>query len=264
MKRIISLLLSLLMLFSALAAVSSSVYAADEPVKFELNVTKKYMATNTYFRLKPTATSGKIKKVEYESANMNIAYPDEEGYIYAATLGETTITVTVNGKYKKKCKIRVNKCYTVVLNGGSHKYPRINGKKTKNWKTNNKNRVQAKKKVYKGVANKKRATLTKKVGKRTYKLYVYSVNRSELLKIMKKESPDMFKHKGKVITQYICIERLPKVYLGYGGLTDNAIMVTYDISPKIEYDGYHWTTDSVTEYFFYDAKGLHSCNGHRY
>ena len=258
MRKIISLVLALTMAFGVTFAATGA-YAAEKKdypkVEFTLNK-KKFVLTDSenYYKspkkIKYKVKSGKVKSAEYKSSNKKVADVDSKGNIWISGLGETTVTVTLNKNYSKKCKVVVNETYYAVLKGKTYKNPKVNGKKTKSWKSKNSSVVKTGKARLKGVKDGKETVIYKTVKGRKYKVHVYSVAKKTLVNKMKKECPEFVKYEYKVF-DYSCYS--DELYY---------ITLLLSISPHrvtvTDGDG-TYETEGVYCTWAYNKDGLHYC-----
>lgn len=114
MKRVLSMLLVLAMVFAGISINSiESIAATKEPVKITLNAKSKTLTVGKSFQLKvktvkPESAS---KSVTYKSSNKKVATVNSKGKLTAKRAGKATITVTSrkNRKVKATCKVTVKK-----------------------------------------------------------------------------------------------------------------------------------------------------------
>ncbi len=112
MKRIVSVLLSVLMIAGVFSSLPLSASAAKTKAKVslkkenaKLSITKKKNGKTVYGKTKIVVNKVKdvrIKKITYKSKNSNIAKVSKKGTVTAVKQGVTKINVTVNYKYQKK------------------------------------------------------------------------------------------------------------------------------------------------------------------
>ena len=100
MKKITSLLMSLLLIFSTMSIIAFSATAASTPKLSKTSITVYYKATST---LKVTGYS---KTVKWSSSNTKVAKVSSTGKITALKKGTAVITVKTNG-ISLKCKVTV-------------------------------------------------------------------------------------------------------------------------------------------------------------
>ncbi len=160
------------------------------PEKIKLSNKKINLKLNKTKTLKYTITpeNSYISKVKWSSSNSKVATVNSKGKVTAKGLGKCTITLTVNGKIKAKCTVTVNEMDMYVFKGDTFNLPKINGKKTTNWKSKNKKIATSKTKL-KGKKQGK-TTITKKVSKVTYVCNVYVTDYKKLTKEAKKINPN--------------------------------------------------------------------------
>ena len=183
MKKILSLAFAAVMLFTMTSGIGINALAAEteeNKVAFEIINAPKTMTCDDSKKLLIKVTSGKVETKEYKSSNTKVIDIWDDGYMYVTGLGKAKITVTVNKKYSKTVNITVNKTYGFVFKDSARKYPKINGKEYKNWKSSNSKNIKANKTTFKGKKSDSKATLTKKVGKTTYKVKVYCLSKKAM------------------------------------------------------------------------------------
>ena len=218
MKKLISLLLSLIMMMTltALPLTSFAEEAAaqkEEPVTASsIKLDKKSINTvfygESYFnpvKLKLSVSFPENAKkckdvITVKSSNPKVAKCSENKYYFSRNknkkiectvygLGTTTLTFTSKSGLKAKCKINVNKLYAIQLTGKKTvSYFKINGKKTTSWKSSDSRVIKAKKAGFVCLKRSdKPVILSKKLKGKTYKVYVMPQTKKDLENLTKKQ-----------------------------------------------------------------------------
>ena len=103
MKRLKSLLISLVLALTCVSMVTSTDFVQAASIK--LNKTSVTMYTGKTSTLKVSGTS---KKVTWSTSNKKVATVSSKGVIYAKSVGQATITAKVSNK-NLKCKVTVKR-----------------------------------------------------------------------------------------------------------------------------------------------------------
>ncbi len=221
----------------------------SRPYKVKLNKTSKSISVGERFDLEATITPNDdnldVDDGDWESSNEKVATVDSIGKVIGVSLGEATISYTLDG-ITTKCKIKVTKKSINAWVNDSVKLSKFvkNIKKYKNgtWKSSKPSVVEVDKTGKIKIKKAGKATITFTVGDIEYKFKIYGYKKETL----KTELDTLLNYSLKNPASFICHE------MQYEKADDySMVYLGYDYSATNSFGGY---VRDVIIYYYHDGE----------
>ena len=178
------------------------------------------------YKAVPSGTVAKISK--WSSSNKKVATVNSSGKVKAKGLGTCKITAELNNGKKFTCKVTVNSKDIYIFKNTQRTLPKINGKKTVSWKTNNRNYASVNKQKVRGRKAGK-TSLSAKYSGIKYKCKIYVVDYDKMFKDSKEKLKDELRDPDSM--------KIYHIWRGYDVDGDPTIVLDY--GSKNAYGGYY-------------------------